>query len=207
MPHKDAEKTSTKRRADDGADDSQSAKKARKGFTVGPANLPDGTWKRKNQQIKRDLIAKAKLKKDYAKLQAREEAEREAAEAAAAEQGLVVASAPHPDRQTLIDRQAESPEMLATREDRSDGQWRQRRPKTLPYSREQHAADKAREEAEARRSAREEAERQRAAKYEERERFRKAMAKARTGGKNGQRKLGRESGVLLEKVRRMVAEG
>ncbi|GAM85139.1 hypothetical protein ANO11243_031430 [Dothideomycetidae sp. 11243] len=48
MPHKDAEKTSTKRRADDGADDSQSAKKARKGFTVGPANLPDGTWKRKS---------------------------------------------------------------------------------------------------------------------------------------------------------------
>lgn len=41
---------------------------------------------------------------------------------------------------------------------------------------------------------------------EERERFRRAMAKARTGGKNGQRKLGRESKVLLEKVRRVVGE-
>ena len=32
------------------------------------------------------------------------------------------------------------------------------------------------------------------------------MAKARTGGKNGQRKLGRESKVLLEKVQNLVAE-
>jgi hypothetical protein len=32
------------------------------------------------------------------------------------------------------------------------------------------------------------------------------MAKARTGGKNGQRKLGKESKVLLEKVRRIVGE-
>ena len=42
---------------------------------------------------------------------------------------------------------------------------------------------------------------------EERERFRRAMAKARTGGPNGQRKLGRESKVLLEKVKRMVGDG
>ena len=48
--------------------------------------------------------------------------------------------------------------------------------------------------------------RQRQQKLEERERFRKAMAKARTGGKNGQRKLGRESKVLLERVQRMVSE-
>ena len=41
-------------------------------------------------------------------------------------------------------------------------------------------------------------------KVEERERFRRAMAKARTGGPNGQRKLGRESKVLLEKVKKMV---
>ena len=52
----------------------------------------------------------------------------------------------------------------------------------------------------------EEANRQRLVKMEERERFRKAMARARTGGKNGQRKLGRESVVLLEKVRRVVGE-
>jgi len=33
------------------------------------------------------------------------------------------------------------------------------------------------------------------------------MAKARTGGKNGQRKLGRESTVLLEKVKRLAGDG
>ena len=38
----------------------------------------------------------------------------------------------------------------------------------------------------------------------ERERFRKAMAKAKSGGLNGQRKLGRESKVLLEKVKKLV---
>jgi hypothetical protein len=32
------------------------------------------------------------------------------------------------------------------------------------------------------------------------------MAAARKGGRNGQRKLGRESGVLLDRVRRIVGE-
>ena len=51
----------------------------------------------------------------------------------------------------------------------------------------------------------EEANREREAKRDERERFRKAMLKARNGGKHGdQKKLGRESKVLLEKVQRMV---
>lgn len=40
----------------------------------------------------------------------------------------------------------------------------------------------------------------------ERERFRKAMLKARGGGRDGKRKLGRESAILLEKVRRVVGE-
>lgn len=46
------------------------------------------------------------------------------------------------------------------------------------------------------------AERQR--KTEDRERFRRAMAKARKPGRDGQRRLGRESGILLEKVKKMV---
>jgi len=54
------------------------------------------------------------------------------------------------------------------------------------------------------------AQQEREVKLVERERFRKAMAKARTGTNNsgkgsGQRKLGREAGVLLEKVKRMIA--
>lgn len=38
-----------------------------KGFSVGPANLPDGTYKRKVDKIKRTLIHKAKVKKSYSK--------------------------------------------------------------------------------------------------------------------------------------------
>ena len=44
-------------------------KKAKGGFKVGPANLPDGTYKRKNQQIKESLIQRAQIKKEYARLQ------------------------------------------------------------------------------------------------------------------------------------------
>lgn len=65
-------------------------------------------------------------------------------------------------------------------------------------------ADAKRVEAEARRAEFERRDKERRGKVEERERHRRAMAKARTGGRNGQRKLGRESVVLLDKVRRMV---
>ncbi|KAI9671694.1 MAG: hypothetical protein M1831_003222 [Alyxoria varia] len=50
-------------------------KKARKGFSVGPDNLPDGTYKRKVQKIKQDLIHKAKVKKQYAKVKKQIQAE------------------------------------------------------------------------------------------------------------------------------------
>lgn len=40
-----------KRRRDDAAAASQPAKK-KKGFSVGPANLPDGTYRRKGMQQK-----------------------------------------------------------------------------------------------------------------------------------------------------------
>jgi hypothetical protein len=59
-------------------------------------------------------------------------------------------------------------------------------------------------EAEQRRIEREKAWEEKRRKTEEREKFRSAMAKARTGGRNGQRKLGRESQPLLERVRRMM---
>lgn len=57
------------------------------------------------------------------------------------------------------------------------------------------------EQREAERAARE-AERQR--KSEDRDRMRRAMAKARKPGRDGQRRLGRESGLLLERVKKMV---
>ena len=75
-----------------------------------------------------------------------------------------------------------------------------------PFAKEARLAEKRKAELEARQAEHEEAMRQRKARMEERERFRKAMAKARSGGKNGQRKLGRESGILLERIRRTINE-
>lgn len=209
-------------------------KKQKRGFVVGPANLPDGTYKRKSmrkpgttarlslsddctdQKIKQNLIDKAKLKKEYAKLkkQGKVPDEEEALPkpaSMAADAGLdeeasedekesqePVSTEPHPDRQNLIDEEEEAPA--------EQRRPRQRRPKAVPFKKEHEQAQKRKAEAEERRRAREEAERERQRKIEERDKFRRAMAKARTGGKNGQRKLGRESQPLLEKVKRLVAE-
>ena len=78
------------------------------------------------------------------------------------------------------------------------------RPKTVPFRKEASLAQQRREENERRQKELEENNRQRQAKIDERERFRTAMAKARSGGRDGRKKLGRESKVLLEKVQRMV---
>lgn len=78
------------------------------------------------------------------------------------------------------------------------------RPKAVPFRKEALLAQQRREESERRQRDFEESKRQRQAKIDERDRFRRAMAKARSGGRDGQRKLGRESKVLLEKVQRMV---
>jgi cell division protein FtsL len=83
----------------------------------------------------------------------------------------------------------------------------QRRNKRPAYfEKEQAFAEQQKAEAEARRLEFERRDKEKKQKIEERERFRKAMAKARTGGKNGQRKLGKESKVLLERVKRMVGQ-
>ncbi|KAF2279220.1 uncharacterized protein EI97DRAFT_439605 [Westerdykella ornata] len=198
-----------KRPRDDDAAESVH-KKHKKGFQVGPANLPDGIHKRKVQKIKKDLIHKAKLKKEYAKIKSQEQPvslqsvyERVAAAnagepAASAEPAPEPTLEPHPDRQKLLEQPSPDPEAAPTPPGR-----RKRRPRPQPFKREEELARKRREEAEARRKARDEAEKERQRKLAERERFRKAMAKAR-GGPGGKRKLGRESAVLLEKVKRLV---
>ncbi|KAK4505492.1 hypothetical protein PRZ48_003455 [Zasmidium cellare] len=195
-----------KRDQDDGAaKGDKDRKKQKRGFAVGPDNLPDGTYRRKTQKIKQNLIDKAKIKKEYAKLKKhgqvseKDEELPQPASLAVAEEEEPSAE-PHPDRQTLIEKEAEEPEQ----EDRSEVRQRKRRPKAVPFQKEHEEGQKRKAEAEARRKAREKTEAERSRKIEERERFRRAMAKARTGGPNGQRKLGRESKVLLEKVKRMV---
>lgn len=83
---------------------------------------------------------------------------------------------------------------------------RQKRPKIMPFRKQVQVAEARQRETEERRERFEKANKERVEKTEERDRFRKAMAKARTGGKNGQRKLGRESSVLLEKVQKMLGK-
>ncbi|KAH8590483.1 hypothetical protein B0O99DRAFT_634474 [Bisporella sp. PMI_857] len=193
------------------AEDDQPAKpkRQRTGFNVGPENLPDGTWRRKVIKIKHDLIHKAKVKKAYAKVKAQEPildkpAPFEEEPASQVSQEL------HPDRQAMLDGPREpSPVALPSQESQFQQQQQRterRRKKPAYFEKEQAFAEKKKAEAVARREEFERREKDRKQKMEERERFRRAMAKARTGGKNGQRKLGRESKVLLERVKQMVAE-
>ncbi|KAF2658220.1 hypothetical protein K491DRAFT_593467 [Lophiostoma macrostomum CBS 122681] len=195
-----------KRPRDD--DVARPAKKQRKGFSVGPANLPDGTHKRKVQKIKRDLIHKAKLRKSYAKIKAREDATepgRSVYEHADGEEETEEPSEPvpeptlepHPDRVKLFEHDS-----LELKESIGHAR-RKKRPRPQPYKNEAELAQKHKEEAEARRKVREDAAKERHTRLAERERLRKAMAKARSGP-DGKRKLGRESTVLLEKVKRLV---
>ncbi|TVY29537.1 hypothetical protein LHYA1_G001513 [Lachnellula hyalina] len=202
-----------KRPLEDDATASQH-KKHKSKFNIGPDNLPDGTYRRKVIKIKKDLIHKAKVKKSYAKLKARDP-------------DLAASSAPpptesepepepvtqelHPERQAMLDapRSPTPPPNQDSNPNPYPGNRQPRRnngKRPAYFEKEQAFAAQQKSDAEAKRIERERREKERGEKVEERERFRRAMAKARTGGRNGQRKLGRESKVLLERVRRVVGE-
>lgn len=165
-------------------------------------------------KIKRDLIEKAKVKKAYAKIKAREPELSTPSAVPAEPEPEPVTQELHPDRQAMLDAPRSptpSPNSHSNSNpnpfpgsSRQPRQSKNSRPKY--FEKEQAFAAQQKEEAEARRIERERREKEKNQKVEERERFRKAMGKARTGGKNGQRKLGRESKVLLERVRRAVGE-
>lgn len=166
------------------------------------------------QKIKQSLIHKAKLKKDYAKIKERELLENPDTFKSVYQNpgdSEEVAKSPtlqlHPERQAMLD----NPEAAPQQETGSgsvgrSGKRRNRRQKPKPFEKEGKLAQQRQAGTEARKKAFEEGDRQRQLKSGERERFRKVMAKARTGGKNGQRKLGLESKVLLEKAKRTLAE-
>ncbi|KAM0484320.1 hypothetical protein ACHAPX_001741 [Trichoderma viride] len=209
----------------EGADASSEATKKKHGFRVGPENLPDGPWRRKVDRVKRDLIHRAKVKKEYAKIKA---ADQKAAEAKArpslgdnegddgddevkpSQQDAKGGEGEeeeqiHPTRQLML----KDEEMAQTGADSekttgfSDGQRRRtRRPGY--YDKQLTKAAERREEAETKRAEFERRMEERAQKRAEREKFKKAMAKTRD--KNGNKKLGRESSLLLEKVKRLVGE-
>ncbi|KAL0264980.1 hypothetical protein SLS55_000936 [Diplodia seriata] len=185
----------------------------RGGFSVGPANLPDGTHRRKVQKIKKDLIHKAKIKKQYAKIREHElhdqnphkpdhdedGSEGDEKKSPGPEPTLEL----HAERQAMLDAPSPEPEENTGQRERRPRK-KQQRPQT--FGKEAALGQKRKEEAEARRAAREEADRQRQEKLAARERMRKQMAKARTPGKDGKRRLGREAPVLLERVKRIVGD-
>ncbi|KAE9363468.1 hypothetical protein N431DRAFT_474497 [Stipitochalara longipes BDJ] len=186
--------------------ESSKPKKQRSGFKIGPDNLPDGTYRRKVIKIKKDLIHKAKVKKSYAKLKAREPITPTPIPTEPIEPTEPASQELHPERQAMLDAPREPtppPNQAQLFSQRSQ----QRRPKKPAYfEKEQAFAAQKNAEAEARKLEFERREKEKNQKIVERERFRKAMARARTGGKNGQRKLGKESKVLLERVKRIVGE-
>ncbi|KAM5471881.1 hypothetical protein MauCBS54593_003287 [Microsporum audouinii] len=216
-----------KRKMDEDVEGKES-KRPKKGFSVGPANLPDGTYRRKVIKIKADLIHKAKLKKSYEKIKARELAsgpvksvyetqesnERTHDEAAGAGDSSKPADGPaglelHPDRQAMVAQseveQLEREQARARRggretqeaEEKQDNRphgRRQRRAKPYPFAREEDAAQRRIAEAKAREKLRQMKEKERA-----------DMARAKRPDRSGRRRLGRESKVLLDKVKRLVA--
>ncbi|OQD82207.1 hypothetical protein PENANT_c023G01171 [Penicillium antarcticum] len=186
--------------------------KKRKGFSVGPANLPDGTYRRKTQKLKNDLIQKAKVKKAYAKIKAQEEAiapkksvydtyvdedaETEKKDEPAAKDATTLEL--HPDRIAMLNEPEPeaAPERAPRPERRPRGEGRrERRPKPSAFSKEIEIA-------EARKRAAEKREKDREAKQKERE----AMLRAKRPDQFGKRRLGRESNALLSRVQRMVGQ-
>lgn len=208
-------------------------KKPRKGFRVGPANLPDGAWRRRNTKIKEDLIQKAKVKKAYRKVKAEIEQEKQQQKAPVEDEQKTKdreedGTGMHPDRQSAIDRQTDIANVNPARQGLLDGTKENRpfsnhRAKTRRpdyYSKALEEGNKKKAEAEARAAEVKAREEERQRKIEEREKIRRAMLKARgikpnnhggshnkrygTQYQQGPRKLGRESHVLLDKVKRMV---
>lgn len=169
-------------------------------------------------RIKRDIIHKAKIKRQYAKVREREFAQQpnlqhqdavESKDSNAEYREPPSTLKRHPDRENMIN---DSSSPINTRSSElshvdnfSSGTDRKRRQKPLPFRNEILKAEKIRAEMYGREKARKEAGLQKIQRLKERERMRRAMAKAR-GTRTGRRKLGGESRLLLEKVRRIVGE-
>ncbi|KAB5540412.1 hypothetical protein GE09DRAFT_1225857 [Coniochaeta sp. 2T2.1] len=121
----------------------------------------------------------------------------------------------HPDRIAMLDGPdpaslAEDvngfhsrPEAAMDRQNR-DRRRQQRKPGY--FEKELAEAERKKAEAEARAAERERREKEREKAIKERERHRRIMAKARSGGRDGKRKLGKESIVMLDRVKRLVGQ-
>lgn len=221
----------SKRKREDG-DDAHQEKKQRKGFSVGPANLPDGTYRRKTQKIKEDLIQKAKVKKGYAKIKSLEETQEDATPKYDPYSVVEDPTRPqtvdeipgeitvadksngfHPDRIAMLDQPEEEVPHSKRQNSRrrkpeySDGgqdfnQGFQRKDRQGRDFERPLRYRKDFAQAEERKVQ----EQERQAARERRDKERRAMAKARKPGKDGKQKLGRQSNVLLSRVQALVKQ-
>ncbi|CAF9919538.1 MAG: hypothetical protein GOMPHAMPRED_001846 [Gomphillus americanus] len=189
----------------------QALKKARKGFRVGPQNLPDGTYKRKADKIRRKLVENAKIRKSYDRLKAREQnstatsnnnPENATEEQQQQQQQQPSSIARHPDRQALIDNKDQDEKDQEDVPSRATGRRPRRHHKQPLFQGDLKIAEARKKESDRRRKDMAAARLERDKRLAERERWRRTMANARGDGKR--RKLGKESTVLLEKVQRML---
>ena len=141
------------------------------------------------EKIKKDLIQKAKVKKAYAKVKASEE------NGAAAESASMEL---HPDRQAMLDTVPST--KVVTGDVGTDTNGFRRSPKR-PRGPKATGYDQAFRVAEERRIQAEKYQEIREVKSKERHR----MAKARKPDKDGKYRLGRQSKVLLSRVKRLVS--
>ncbi|KAG6061200.1 hypothetical protein E4U17_002411 [Claviceps sp. LM77 group G4] len=209
----------------DSAESEAASKKAKRGFRVGPDNLPDGPWRRKVTKIKKDLIHKAKVKKEYAKIKSREQAKQQStidknvdddADDGGKDQDGVTGrerqdaqeepqEKMHPTRELMLKDEdmaqvGATASSDATNTARDGARRRTRRPGY--YDKQLSKAEEKRKEEEQRRMEMQRRGEERERKIAERQKFKKAMAK--TVGRDGKKKLGRESNILLDKVKRMM---
>ena len=166
-------------------------------------------------KVKKELIHKAKVKKAYAKIKAREQenaqpakpvqpVQEEGAEAGDGEtkQPEEEAEVMHPTRHLMLADEAKAQENSVGEHNPDGNRRRTRRPGY--YEKQLTKAEERRKEQEARQAEFKRRQEEREQKIAERERFKKAMAKTRD--RNGNKKLGRESSILLDKVRKMVGD-
>lgn len=157
------------------------------------------------QKIKKDLIAKAKVKKAYAKVKAQEEEREEE------QRQLIHPESPndtaeptpaslelHPDRQAMVEASHARESRSDSRRDPSVQQPRPRvrQPKQSRYQKELQLGAQRRTQIESQKKA-----------SEARHKDRRAMAKAKRPGKDGKVKLGRQSNVLLSRIQRLADDG
>lgn len=153
------------------------------------------------------MIYKTKLKKSYAKLKAREIVPSTTNATSTPPQVRTMeptVEKNHHDQQAISNFKEEDSSSLNQKNQLILNHAQRRAKKPGYFEREVAIAEKNKALFEAKRleSERRAAERER--RLKDRERFQRAMAKVRSGGKNGQRRLGRESVLLLEKVKKLV---